>query len=1584
MVLPPRTVLQRRYEIGQVLGRGTAATTYAAHDAVLGRDVALKVLHAATPELLGALADELNRLRGLWHPHLARVLDLGTDRIDGKAYWFLASERVVGASLNQFALGHEWSDLELAVCDTLDALGFLHRIGTRHGDVKPENILVTDTGRGVLIDLGCARSLRGTSDIAPCGTPAFMAPELLQGDAVDERTDLFALGKSLLALPVTYPEPVQQLLTRMCATRLNERPANTDEALEWLGHPRPVSASISGRSTRLIERDQEVAHFNELLDALLEGRPAPRAVLLQGPSGIGRTRLLDELKWIAQTRCTVVAARTQSENTLAECLTRATKIGDQPTSLQSVLALRDGFAGEAVALVIDDAQSLSEREASWLAGLLRTTDDHARLLLIIASTTAIDHQHNVHVVDAALAPLTMGGVEQWVGEQMSAAAITALHRLTGGFPGYVQLALDRLGSGTLREADLITGRTQTLDVPISVAGFDQSDLAAMAALTAEACVTHARLSSAEEVDAMGRCVARGLATAVDQGFCLTRAADAEGLRAVLPRELVRAAHARATRDVPDPHDDAAQATHVFHLLHAGEVALARKEIIAVSHRSISQPRKWLTDVLLLLKYETTADTLLAAIRVALQAGESKQTLSLIARLMRTRPPTDVALEARCLAADCYSQLGLSKRAHNQLTRARTVAAGEQHAAVEERIARVLLQQAAYEQAKDVALDALANTPDTALRARLQETIGVACTYLGDRESALRALNEAERFTPRSDTRARFRCLSYRAMLELRAGHVTEASLGYSQALRLAEASGLADLYVNAALNAGSVAQQLGDWGPMLSSYDRAISLAQALGKQSTLASLQFNLANLYCEIGAFDRAATMRRECASRVHDFSITRLHPYLMRLEAELHVARQRNAAGRDAYLVAKTSFERIGARREVVEIDVELARLALDHGDTTGCARQLDAIETQLSSLAADDVSARTHLVRARWLVAAGKLADALPSLENAISRARAAEHRVLCVDILQTLADVHTALNSHDLATTHRKEAIAICARIAATLPTTMRDTFYAHPSRRLMAPLPPETTDAPSATPLGFDVSGFLEINRRINSALSVEQVLSHAMDAAIALTGAERGFVLLADERKDVDVTVARNVDREHLGKAHMKFSRSIAEQVMLTEQPLLTVDAGTDSRFAAQQSVHAMKLKSVVCVPIRSPLGVLGALYLDNRFQRARFRQTDVDVLMAFADSVAIALTNARLHVQLEQRTRELEEERRRVEKLARGQAIEIGRLQGELEQQQRALELRHDYSSIVSRSARMREVLGTLDRVTDSNLSVLIQGESGTGKEVIARALHFNGPRRKQAFVSLNCGALPEPLLESELFGHVKGAFTGADRDRPGLFVAARGGTLLLDEVGEMSQGMQVKLLRVLQEREVRRVGSTRTESVDVRVLCATNRNLHDEVSAGRFREDLYYRIAVVDVTLPPLRERTDDIADLADVLLARLCANAHKPVPRLSSDAVQALQTYAWPGNVRELENVLSRALVMCEGDQIRAVDLALGVRRRRSNARDRNTFERDEATSLFSALTTRRWNISAVSRDLGIPRNTLYRKLEKYRLTREPNS
>jgi len=330
---------------------------------------------------------------------------------------------------------------------------------------------------------------------------------------------------------------------------------------------------------------------------------------------------------------------------------------------------------------------------------------------------------------------------------------------------------------------------------------------------------------------------------------------------------------------------------------------------------------------------------------------------------------------------------------------------------------------------------------------------------------------------------------------------------------------------------------------------------------------------------------------------------------------------------------------------------------------------------------------------------------------------------------------------------------------------------------------------------------------------------------------------------------------------------------------------------------------------------------------------------------------------------------------------AIYIQKLERENKLLLEKLEEERKFHGIIGNCPQMMKVFDIVHRVASTDATVLVYGESGTGKELVARAIHHQSPRKSKSFMPINCGAIPENLLESELFGHEKGAFTGAIGLRKGKFELADGGTIFLDEIGELSSALQVKILRFLQEKEIERVGGREAIGLDVRIIAATNKDLQREMEKGTFREDLYYRLSVVSLSLPPLRDRGEDIVLLANSFLNHFNKEYGKSIKTFSSDALLQLQTYQWPGNVRELENRIKRAVIMARDNVLISedLDLPLGTKSRKSTLKE----AKDELEEKFirEALIRHRGNISRAAREMSVSRATLYDLLEKHNIDKE---
>ncbi len=454
---------------------------------------------------------------------------------------------------------------------------------------------------------------------------------------------------------------------------------------------------------------------------------------------------------------------------------------------------------------------------------------------------------------------------------------------------------------------------------------------------------------------------------------------------------------------------------------------------------------------------------------------------------------------------------------------------------------------------------------------------------------------------------------------------------------------------------------------------------------------------------------------------------------------------------------------------------------------------------------------------------------------------------------------------------------------------------------------------------------------------------------AARLLSAERASIFVWDQpRKEL-------VGRPALGLPHNELripeDTGIVGRVLQTGRPCLVDAVDGDSGWSPEVDAHTgFRTRNLLCVPLTDPRGQrLGALEVLNR-KDGRFTEEDATTLAALAELAAAALSNVREREALVRANAQHE-----------GQARLAARLVGD--------------------SPGLKTLRDTVERVARTDLPVLILGESGTGKEVVARAIHLTSPRHREPFLPVNCAAIAETLLESELFGHEKGAFTDAHAARPGKFELAGGGTLFLDEIGDMSPGGQAKLLRVLEEKTVVRVGGSQAIPVDARIVAATNRALAEAVRAGKFRQDLYYRLSVVTLDLPALRDRREDIPVLADFFLEQFCRDAGRPRLALSADAAARLRDHAWPGNVRELRNLMERVAFLAPGPGVEVSDLVFILPPQPGEAADpfRDLTLADathafEAQHITRAIDRARRNMTEAARLLGLHRTNLYRKMK----------
>jgi transcriptional regulator with GAF, ATPase, and Fis domain len=495
---------------------------------------------------------------------------------------------------------------------------------------------------------------------------------------------------------------------------------------------------------------------------------------------------------------------------------------------------------------------------------------------------------------------------------------------------------------------------------------------------------------------------------------------------------------------------------------------------------------------------------------------------------------------------------------------------------------------------------------------------------------------------------------------------------------------------------------------------------------------------------------------------------------------------------------------------------------------------------------------------------------------------------------------------------------------------------------------------------------FYDLASDMLAEADVERIIATFIDRFIVFSKAERGMVILFDKNDRPLFQVARHFDRD-IKHPEYEISRTIIDKVKREKAPLCLPNALEHDELDGSNSVARLKILSVMCFPLLHDRDCFGIVYLDNRSVRGIFKEAQFEAAKAFCDFIAPVAWRA----------------------------LECHNMRLRIESLETQLNRDIYFETIAGSDPVFINILKLVDRVADTDAPVIIQGESGTGKELIARALHQKSRRCDQPFIAINCAALPENLLESELFGHVKGAFTGAYKDKSGWFARADQGTIFLDEISDMSTALQVKLLRVLQFGEYSPVGASELCSCDIRVITASSQNLSMMVKEGKFRSELFYRLNVIEITLPSLRQRRDDIPILTRHFLNLYAPKYQKADVKISKAAQECLNAYAYPGNIRELENIVQRAIILCESDTILPAHLPEPVRSETAETdpvvddqldfrtAKQRSIERFEKAYLSRCLRKTGGNISKAAKLAGMHFKNFYTKVKAYGLGEDSN-
>jgi len=1602
---PAPCIVDGRFEVASRVGQGGLGTAFRANDRREGGAPALvKVLRAGSDAARSMITAEARALARLAHPAIPPLSDAGRIRsVEGAApdpclregAYYLARAFVDGEDLFAATRGRPLAEALRLAAGLTRALLAVHARGLVHGDVKPGNALVprapADPAWPVsLIDFG------------PGETVEYTSPERLRGRAPDRASDLFALGVTLYrvlsgALPFEgetagrvaravlegspvplerrapeVPAPVAAAVMRLLDRAPLRRAAGAAALLRALGDPMPAEApgaggagsappalaalTVSLEASPLAGRDAEEATLSGLM---APGSTRPRALLVTGGAGTGKSRLLAEAALAARLQgLTVVRASGRRADRAFALFAEAFPAvlgadapleaaepslkADPGAALRALDALAgrilDAASAAPTALLLDDLDRAGEDDRS-MAGLLarRLLRAPASPLVLVAGareSTSLPHEvPRILLGDLApeaLPALVRGALGPVV--EGEAALLAALRAAGGGNPALLERALRDLARaraleaapGGLRYSGEAAARMRSGGQTTGPAGHQPTSdlpegearlLRALALLGRPAAIdllAQALDVTADDAYALGRALsARDLAIETEGRFGLAPgAAPPDGDLAGPEGAALATALARAIEAGPDA--DPALAGRL--LARAGRGALALPLLLSAADRARGAHAHALAAALFgeaaaaAPTAEARAPALLGLGRAELARGALKRAAERLAEALPL-----VAAEERPAAlldlAEALTSTGDGKGALARIAEAQAllgVPAADAGPAPEGPTAGATPRGSGARPRS--------RSPLPARALLLEGAVHLMSNALPLAEERLRAAVEAAP-TPL----ARSLALGDLAGVHFRRGAVKPAIELLTEAARLALETG--DLRARALCHArlGHVVEVAGDRAAARRHQVRSIRLMRRSGDRAALATALANAAFFLRNGGAFRESGRLYLRALRLRRELGVASGRAFMLMNLGQIRTALGRPEAG------LRTCRRALRAARATGEPPALMGALSGIAEALTVLGRMADARRVIREIRRREDASPQSYgRARSAWALAHVLLAEGDP--KGAALRFRRAEKDFRRMGHPIDIARVHAQISE-----CHRR-----LAGFAPRDPLTLG--LDAHePSGAQGSAAAPSDESRDEAARGGGAVA--LERSRTDRllacaSALAVEgdvaRLLERVAEDAVALLGAERAFLVLRREDCGLDFAASRNMEQERVLRPESKAPHAIIEAVLAEGRVVASRDALRDGRLKELTSVQMLDVRSVLAVPIRDPSGgVIGALYADHRLRPGGFGDAAERHLEALAAMAAAAVTRARLRLALRARDDEVTTLRAALEasEAARGEIWSGGqttgpagassrpeRVAGESKGASASDPTQPAFAAIIGRSDALRSVLDLAARIAPTDLPVLVLGESGTGKELLARAIHLASPRRLRPFVAESCATLPEPLLESALFGHVRGAFTGADRDRAGLFAEAHGGTLFLDEVGETSPAMQAKLLRALQEGEVRPVGGAASRRVDVRVVAATNRDLGRLRAEGRFRDDLFFRLGAVSLTLPPLRDRAGDVLAIAERILEETARRMGRKRIGLDPEAAALLSAHPWPGNVRELEHVLRAAALFAERGRV----------------------------------------------------------------------
>lgn len=1726
-------LINNRYQITKKMGEGGSGIVFLAQDRIKkNKTIALKKLHPSLTKekKYETLKNEFESLIKLRHPNLVQIYDLEVVKTSGEL--FLTMEFLEGKNLLDTAPDLDESTLVEIIVQICRALDYIHSKGIVHRDIKPENLFIVKKDgklRAKLMDFGLAEVMT-SPDSEIGGTLSYASPEILRGEKATKKSDLYALGillyrlsfgrypfregdtskiiqwhlnekpetdlKLLANIPNYFPEILSKLLQKDPHQRFDRASGVIDfinkKSREKFTPETKDTIDSYFKSANFIGRETELRQLKEALFLIKEKEareknPLPTLILIEGESGIGKSRLLREFKNHCQLQeidflsgyCYEHVASAyspfmeilKSSIPLAQSLQPLSK--DTGAKLQKLTKTMKSLIGKPdkllrpewqkhvdpeqekikfidtisefflaiselfpLVLSIEDLQWSDEGTLSLLEFLARNS--RGKQLLIIAAIRKeeitgmpvqkllaksgkwpfalripLDHLNREEVVEL---------VSSMIGKTDDMPLLVEkIHEKTEGNPFFIEEIMKNIAEdvGAERESNwqqkILTYQNQislpaTLKATIMkrVERLDEQEQMTLKYLSvmnrpSPFSLLQKLLPYNEETleQILIRLALKELLHTEEKGerqYLLGHSQVRESLYQSL-----------TDRERLSIHSDVGHVLLKFfdHDLYLEDLAYHfaraehRKHALPFLFKAAEKSRK-------LYAHDKAVNHYKEALHLLPRSDKTKRR-----ELLFKLGETYLHYGAFADAIECFQKTAKSSMLEEQSI---------EIALAKERIGWSYGIIGHFPKAKRFSVEsfdifkALRNEQGMA---NSLNNLGLSHARMGSFQEALTYFSKASKLKKKlNDHFGMINLENNIGLTYFNMGQFRKSEAVLKNAFKKSKSQNHKAMMIASINNLGIVYKNMGLISKAIACHRKAISLEERIGDKLNLAGTNLNLGELLkleCQyeqsiglirkaaqifewlgnenrhafslnllgaimeqVGKIDearryhsKALDLSRECDDKIQEaysflslskdslyegkkeearkflntaFDIAKeLNNNRITFKSYLGLMSLNNAEGHyDETLKDYERFAILGRKDPSSFEEIYYGKIL--YAEALTKKNKTEKVRTILKGIMRD--AERNDLKELQWLSYSSLAALSLEEKKNREAKEYLNKSITLLNNIASSISD--ESLKNHYLKHPKRKYVLELYQRmeVGKEMSETIRKESIKTPPVKMLATL--------------------YEIVQMINSILDPDELLEKLMDLTLDVVGAERGLIILFDGRSgEMSVKIARNMEKETMKDAS-KYSRSIVKQAK-SGKSILTLDAINDKRFKESKSVSLYQIHSLMCVPLRIKERMIGTLYLDSRKSGRLFTQDDLSFVEALANHAAIAIEKAQLYASLKK----------------------------ENEMLKSTAQQRYQYANIIGKSKGINWVFNMIEKVVDSTLPVLIIGDSGTGKELVARAIHFNGPRKNNIFLSENCSAISETLLESELFGHMKGAFTGASKDRKGLFELASHGTLFLDEIGNMSLSMQSKLLRAIQEGEIRPIGGKKIIKVNPRIISASNMNLTTLIEEKKFREDLYYRLNVIRIPIPPLRERKEDIPLLINHFLKK--ASIEKKVKKIDMEekVVSLLMKYHWPGNVRELENIINRLSLLAANNLIDLETLKSDkdffylienkgkghfkpseaepeIKKKTGSLKER------EKDLIVSALKETGGNRLKAAKILGVSRATVFRKIKQYHI------